>query len=33
MHAYVLPLNIDQTEHAILHSQGHVRNNAYQSLR
>ena len=25
MHACVLTLNIDQTEHAFLHSQGHVR--------
>ena len=27
MHACVLTLNIDQTEHAFLHSQGHVRKN------
>ena len=27
MHARVLPLNIDQTEHAILHPQGHARIN------
>ena len=25
MHACVLPLNIDQTEHTFLHPQGHVR--------
>ena len=24
MHACVLPLNIDQTEHAFLHPQGHI---------
>ena len=27
MHACVLTFNIDQTEHAFLHSQGHVRKN------
>ena len=27
MHACVLPLNIDQTEHTFLHPQGHVKKN------
>ena len=27
MHACTLPLNVYQTEHAFLHSQGHVRTN------